>query len=164
MPDLDAGSRTDIDAPIETVFAVVADMELVPRWQPDVRLVECLERDAAGRAAVVFAELQTPIRSARARLRISYAEPTTVSWTLEQGDLKAFEGNWTLTDLGDGRTRAEYAVRIDFGRRLGLLLRGPAGKAMGGAAVSSMPDKLKAFVESGSTGAAHAEVAAVAGP
>lgn len=48
---------------------------------------------------------------------------------------------WTLSDLGDGHTRAHYAVRIDFGRRLGLLMRGPAGAALRGAAASSMPGK-----------------------
>jgi hypothetical protein len=34
-------------------------------------------------------------------------------------------GWWDLEDLGDGRTRATYALEVDPGRMLGMLLRGP---------------------------------------
>lgn len=143
----DGESWADIDAPIDVVFAIVADLELVPRWQPDVKVSKCLERDEDGRAVLVHTELETVIRRTEARLRVSYDDPTQVSWVMEKGDAAAFEGSWTLTDLGRGRTRAQYTVMIDFGRRMGMLVRGPAGKALQGAAVSSMPDKLKCYVE-----------------
>lgn len=63
-----------------------------------------------------------------------HALESTISEVVRRLYLDAFEGSWTLLDLGDGRTRAQYAVTIDFGRELGLLLRGPAGKALRGAA------------------------------
>lgn len=155
MAALDADSWADIDAPITVVFAIVADLELVPKWQPDVKVARCLQRDEDGRAVLVRTEMETVIRRAEAHLRISYSEPSTVSWVMVDGDVQAQEGSWTLQDLGDGRTRVHYAVKIDFGRKLGLLLRGPAAAALRDATVSSMPDKLKTYVEQHADGSAR---------
>ena len=149
---MDGGSWADINAPIEMVFAVVADLELLPQWHSDVRSAECIERDPAGRVEVLLLVLETVVRRTEASLRFEYVEPTSVSWTMERGDVRAFEGSWTLLMLPDGRTRASYAVTIDFGRKLGMLLRGPGGRALGNAAVSSLPRKLKAFVEQSTAG------------
>ena len=55
-----------------------------------------------------------------------YDEPTSISWVQEKGETKSLTGSWTFEDLGDGRTRATYALDADPGRLLGLLLRGPA--------------------------------------
>lgn len=154
MPDFDSASAADINVPILEVFGIVSDIESVPLWQPDVKHVECRERDAVGRPTLVHTCLETVLRRTEALLRFSFEEPRCVSWVMEEGDAKAFEGSWTLTDLDGVRTRVEYAVTIDLGRGFGMLVRGPAGKALGGA-VSSMPKKLKAFAE------AEAAVAAV---
>lgn len=147
MPDFDGASRADVHVPILEVFAIVSDIERVPLWQPDVKRVECIERDTDGRPSLVHTHLDTVLRRTEALLRFSFEEPHRVSWVMEEGDAKAFEGSWTLADLGGARTRVDYAVTIDLGRGFGMLVRGPAGKALGGAAVSSMPRKLKAFAE-----------------
>lgn len=147
MAAMDGQSSCVIDAPIEVVFAIVADLELVPKWQPDVKVSRCLERDEDGRAVLVHTELETVIRRTEARLRVSYEDPTCVSWVMEEGDVPSFKGSWTLSPVAADRTLAEYAVEIDFGRKLGMLVRGPAGKALKATAVSSMPDKLKNYVE-----------------
>ena len=147
MAGFDGASRADVHVPIHEVFAIVADIERVPLWQPDVKHTECIERDAAGRPSLVHTQLDTVLRRTEALLRFSFVEPHCVSWVMEDGDAKAFEGSWTLADLGGARTRVDYAVTIDLGRGFGMLVRGPAGKALGGAAVSSMPKKLKAFAE-----------------
>ena len=144
---MDGGSWADINAPIDTVFAIVADIELLPQWHSDVELAECLERDPAGRVQVLRLVLETMIRRTEVSLRLSYVEPTIVSWTMEEGNVQGFEGSWTLLARPKGVTRASYAVSIDFGRKLGFLLRGPGARALGDAAVSSLPRKLKAFVE-----------------
>ena len=75
----------------------------------------------------------------RARLRFSYDAPTEIRWEQEKGEVKSLVGWWKLEDLGDGRTRATYALEADPGRMLGMLLRGPVeGKVrdflLGGAA------------------------------
>ncbi len=48
----------------------------------------------------------------------------------EKGDTKSLTGSWAFEDLGDGRTRATYALEADPGRMLGMLLRGPAESAV----------------------------------
>jgi len=146
MADFDTASRADIHAPIDHVFAIVADIERVPLWQPDIKALEIIERDTDGRAVLVNTELETVIRRTQAVLRFSFVEPHSVSWVMEEGDAKSFEGGWSLAALDGARTRVDYAVTIDLGRGFGMLVRGPA-KALAGAAVSSMPKKLKAFAE-----------------
>src|ERR671911_203277 len=66
-------------------------------------------------------EIDAPIER-----RFSYEEPTAIRWVQEKGDTKSLVGSWTFEDLGEGRTRATYALDADPGRMLGLLLRGPA--------------------------------------
>jgi uncharacterized membrane protein len=147
MPDFDGASQADVHVPIREVFAIVADIERVPLWQPDVKHIECIERDRKGRAVVVRTVLETVLRRTEAVLRFEFEEHHRVSWSMEDGDAKTFEGSWTLADLDGARTRVDYAVTIDLGRGFGMLVRGPAAKALGNAAASSMPRKLKAFAE-----------------
>ena len=66
------------------------------------------------------------MKTVRAILRFSYEEPTAIRWVQEEGDTKSLVGSWTFEDLGEGRTRATYALEADPGRMLGMLLRGPA--------------------------------------
>lgn len=120
------GERSvEIDAPIERVFAIAADIEGAPAWQGSLREVDVEARDADGRPEVVNTVNDAKVKSVKTRLRFSYQEPTSIRWVQEKGDVKALTGRWTLEDLGGGRTRATYALEVDPGRMLGMLLRGP---------------------------------------
>ncbi|MEA2255901.1 MAG: hypothetical protein QOG35_1946 [Solirubrobacteraceae bacterium] len=121
------GERTvEIDAPLHRCYEIAADVERAPEWQPAMRSLEVVERDPAGRAALADAEYDATVRTLRVRLRFAYDEPTGVGWNQDRGDVKALHGGWRLEDLGGDRTRATYALEVDPGRMLGLLLRGPA--------------------------------------
>lgn len=139
-------SAAEIAAPVEVVFDHASAFERMPAWQPDLQVVSCLRRDAEGRPSLIYTELETALRRAEATLSITYDEPHRVSWTMTEGNVPAFEGAWHLTPLGDSLTRAEYHLVIDFGS-LGRLVRGAAARALGGAAISSMPIRLKNHVE-----------------
>ena len=134
------GERTvEIDAPLERVFEIAADIENAPGWQASLKDVEVLERDGQGRATRVETESDAKVRTIRSRLRYVYEPFSAISWEQERGDVKALRGSWRLEDLGGGRTRATYGLEVDPGRMLGMLLRGPAeGKVrdflVGGAA------------------------------
>ncbi|MGH2741137.1 MAG: type II toxin-antitoxin system RatA family toxin [Thermoleophilaceae bacterium] len=122
-----SGARTvEIDAPVERCYAIAADIENATSWQVALRDVEVLERDAERRPVLVNTESDTKVKTIRTRLRFSYEPPEYVHWVQEKGDAKSLEGSWRLEDLGDGRARATYALAVDPGRVLGLLLRGPA--------------------------------------
>jgi uncharacterized membrane protein len=121
------GERTvDIEAPIERCFDIAADIRSAPEWQGSLIDVEVLERDDERRAAVVETESDAKVKKVRARLRFTYDKPNRIDWVQEKGETKSLEGWWEFEDLGDDKTRATYALVVDPGRVLGLLLRGPA--------------------------------------
>jgi len=126
MGSITAERAVGIAAPLERCYAIAADIEHAPAWQGALRKVEVLDRDAEGRAVLVNTESDTKVKTIRTRLRFSFEPPEHVRWVQEKGDVKSLQGSWHLEDLGDGRTRATYALAIDPGRILGLLLRGPA--------------------------------------
>jgi len=120
------GDRSvEIDAPIERCFDIAADIEGAPKWQGSLKDVEVLSKDAEGRAEVVETESDAKVKRVKTRLRFSYDKPSRIEWVQEKGDVKSLRGWWDLEDLGDGRTRATYALEVDPGRMLGILLRGP---------------------------------------
>jgi uncharacterized membrane protein len=149
MATISGSAATEIDAPIDAVYAVAADGEGAPRWQSEIQVAECLERDADGEQLRVRMETETPIKRLGSTLRYSYERPNRVSWTQEDGDLKSVTGSWELEDLGADTTRAIYTLEVDPGRILGMAMRGPVVGVLRGRMVDSMPAKLKDFVEGG---------------
>jgi hypothetical protein len=147
MGTIDGSASSEIEAPIAAVYAVAADVEGSPRWQPEIKLAECIERDRAGQQVLVRMETDAKVRRLGSTIRFSYEEPTRIGWIQEDGDLKSVEGSWELEDLGGGRTRATYQLEVDLGRMLGMVIRGPLVGVLRGQLVDSMPDKLKRFVE-----------------
>ena len=144
---IEGSATTEINAPIAEVYAVAADVENSPKWQPEIKQAEVVERDAAGNQVLVRTEADGKVRTLNSTLRFSYDEPNGLSWRQEEGDLKAVEGNWKFEDLGDGRTRATYWMETDLGRMLGMVIRGPLVDLLRKQLVETMPGKLKGYVE-----------------
>ena len=151
MGIVDGSASTEIEAPIESVYEVAADVEGSPRWQPEIKVAECLERGGDGEQALVHMETDAKVRTLGAEMRFSYEPPTRISWAQEDGDLKSVEGSWELEDLGEGRTGVTYSLEADLGRMLGMVIRGPVVGVLRGQLIDSMPEKLKRFVEDEST-------------
>ena len=144
---IDGRASTEIDAPIEEVFALAADVEGSPRWQPEIKRAECLQRNDDGHQVLVRTETDAKVRTLGSTLRFGYDDPTGISWEQTDGDLKSVRGSWELEDLGDGRTKATYWMEVDLGRMLGMVIRGPLVGVLRGQLIESMPGKLKAFIE-----------------
>lgn len=145
-----AGSASaEVDAPLDEVWAAVADVESAPDWQGGLNDLEALERDESGRPTLVETETDAKVKAVKALVRFHYEGPTRLSWTQEKGDLKSVEGSWELEDLGGGRTRATYAIDADPGRVLGMLIRGPVEGVVRDMLVNARPGELKAHVEGG---------------
>ena len=144
------GERTvEIKAAPHHVYAVAADIELAPEWQPALKDVEVHERDAERRAMTVETESDAKVRTIRSRLRFAYQEFTAITWEQERGDVKALHGWWHFEELGGGRTRATYGLEVDPGRMLGMLLRGPAEGKVRDFLVGGAAEGLKARTEAG---------------
>ena len=144
------GERTvEIDAPIERVFAIAADIDHAPEWQPSLTDVEVLARDGERRATSAETENDAKVRTIRSRLRFTSDEFTAITWEQERGDVKALHGWWRFEDLGGDRTRAVYGLEVDPGRMLGLLLRGPVEGKVRDYLVGGAAEGLKARAEAG---------------
>jgi ribosome-associated toxin RatA of RatAB toxin-antitoxin module len=149
MGHLGGSASADVDAPLADVWAVVEDVASAPEWQGGLVAVSALEHDDEGRPTLVETENDIKVRHVKTQVRFRYDAPTTLAWTQVKGDLKSVEGSWTLEDLGDGRTRATYALDSDPGRLLGALIRGPVESAIRSMLVNARPGELKQRVEAG---------------
>lgn len=144
---ISGSATTDIDAPIQKVYEIAADAAGAPRWQPEIKAAEVLERDAQGQQILVEMKTDLKVKTVDVVMRFSYDEPRGLSWVQQKGPLKSVEGSWAFEDLGNDRTRATYEMTVDLGRTLGLVIRGPLVGLLRGQLIESMPDKLKTFVE-----------------
>jgi carbon monoxide dehydrogenase subunit G len=147
MGVLAGSSSAEIDAPIAKVWEAVEDVEKAPDWQGGMKDLETLERDGEGRPSLVETEADAKVTTVKTKVRFAYDGPTRLSWEQEKGDLKSMVGSWELEDLGDGRTRATYALEGDTGRMLGMLIRGPVESKLIDVLVNARADELKAYVE-----------------
>lgn len=152
MAHLGGSASSEIDAPLEDVWAIVEDVLTAPEWQGGLDAMSALEHDGEGRPTLVETENDIKVRRIKARVRFTYEGPTRLSWTQEQGDMKSVEGAWELEDLGEGRTRATFRLDADPGRMLGMLIRGPVEAATRAIFVSGRPGELKRRAEESQRG------------
>jgi ribosome-associated toxin RatA of RatAB toxin-antitoxin module len=146
---LSGSSSAEIDAPLEKVWEIVADVESAPDWQGGMKDLDALEHDDEGRPTLVETAADAKVTTVKTRVRFSYEPPTRLSWTQEKGDFKSIDGSWELEDLGDGRTRATYSLTGDTGRVLGMVIRGPVEDKLRDMLVNARAGELKAHVERG---------------
>jgi carbon monoxide dehydrogenase subunit G len=149
MANLTGSSTAEIDAPIERVWELIADVESAPSWQGGLKAVHALERDDEGRATLCESETDGKVRTIKTTVRFSYDPPARLSWVQVKGELKSLDGNWSLDDLGDGRTRATYSLEADLGRMLGMVIRGPLLDMLRGMLVNARAGELKRQIEAG---------------
>lgn len=149
MSTLTGSSSAEINAPLDQVWAVIADVEKAPEWQGGMNGLTALQRDGEGRATLTDAVADIKVASVKSVIRFDYsAGPTRLSWSQEKGELKAVDGAWVLEDLG-ASTKATYEIEVDFGRMLGALVRGPVEATIRSMLVASRANELKARVENG---------------
>ena len=146
MGIIEGESTAEINAPIETVWALVQDVEKAPQWQNGLVDMEALERDDAKRAVVCESSTDAKVTQIKARVRFKYSAPEMLEWIVEKSAMKSTEGSWKLVDLGGGRTKATYWLRCDLGR-IGLVVRGPLVDALRGQLVGARADELKKAIE-----------------
>lgn len=149
-----AGDRSvEIDAPIQHVFAIAADLDHAPAWQGSLRDVSVTRTDSAGRAAEADMVNDAKVAQLKSRMAFSYDEPRSMRWHQLKGDVKDVEGSWRFEELGEGRTRATYALSVDPGRVIGMLLRGPVAEQVKNLLLSGAAEGLKRKSEETAPGA-----------
>ncbi|HWD64688.1 MAG TPA: SRPBCC family protein [Solirubrobacteraceae bacterium] len=149
MAGLEGESTSEIDAPIEAVWELVADVERAPDWQGGLKSLIAVQHDDDGRVVLADVEIDGKVRTIKGRMRFTYDGPTRLSWVQETGDVKGVNGSWELVDLG-GTTRARYHTEVDLGR-IGLIIRGPAVGALREQLAGARASELKREVERGAS-------------
>jgi ribosome-associated toxin RatA of RatAB toxin-antitoxin module len=149
MATITGSSTAEIHAPLDTVWALVEDVERAPDWQGGLKGMRAIDRDDAGHAILCETESDAKVRTIKSTVRFAYAPPSTLSWTQEKGELKSVDGRWELEDLGGDRTRATYKLDVELGRMLGMVIRGPLVDLLRDMLVSARAGELKKAIESG---------------
>ena len=149
MGAMSGSASTEIDAPMDAVWAVVEDVATAPEWQKGLDTITVLERDERGRAVQCETTTDAKLKVFTARVRFSYTSPSELTWTQERGDLRSMEGSWQLEDAGDGRTRATYTLDGDPGVLMGRFLKGALEARIRSILIEGRPGELKARVEGG---------------
>lgn len=145
------GARTvEIDAPIDRVYDIAADIERAPEWQGSMKTAEVVERDDQGRPSLVQTIQDGKVRQVKSLLRFTYHPTERIEWVQEKGDTKSVRGWWDLEDLG-GRVRATYNLEVDPGRTLGMLVRGPVVDKVRDFLLAGAAEGLKRRAEDGAT-------------
>jgi ribosome-associated toxin RatA of RatAB toxin-antitoxin module len=147
MGALNAAAETEIEAPIERVWEIVADVEGWPEWQATITEIDVEERDAANRPSLCEVVFDAKVQTIRTVQRVHYASPHRLSFKQERGSLKALAGSWQLEDLGDGRTKATYALNVEISGMLGMLVTGAVHDKLRERLVTALPGELKARAE-----------------
>ncbi len=148
MAILEGTSSAEIDAPLERVWALVADVERAPEWQGGMRALIGRERDAEDHVLLADTETDAKLRTLKSQVRFTYTPPVRLQWTQTHGDIKSVDGSWELEELGPERTRAAYRLAVDLGR-LGLLIRGPVVDLLRAQLAGARANELKRAVEAG---------------
>jgi carbon monoxide dehydrogenase subunit G len=149
MGNLTGSSTAEIDAPIDQVWALVEDVPAAPQWQGGLKSMRVIERDGDGRAVLCESESDAKVRTVKSTVRFTYNGPTELRWTQEKGDMKSVDGSWQLEDVGGDRTRATYAIEVDLGRMLAMVIRGPLVDLVRQMLAGARAGELKKHAEGG---------------
>ncbi len=147
MAKLSDSASTDIDAPIDAVWAIVQDVASWPEWQGTLGSLDILDEDGDRRAALCAVEFDAKVTTIKMKLACGYAAPTQMTFERTSGDLSALSGSWTLADLGDGRTNATYQLDVNPGGVLNFLLNQERIGKLRATLVDVRPGELKARAE-----------------
>ncbi len=146
MANVTGSASTEIDAPLDAVWASVQDVEHWAQWQSTLGQVTPAARDGEGRVSECDADIDAKVTQISMRLACSYAPPARMSFERTSGDLSSLAGSWTLEDLGGGRTRASYELEVDPGGVIGFLLNAERKEKLRALLVDARPAELKARV------------------
>lgn len=147
MSGLSASASAEIDAGIDQVWAIVADVEGWTEWQATITEIDVEERDAANRPALCEVVFDAKVQTIRTVQRVHYESPHLLSFSQERGSLKSLDGSWRLEDLGEGRARATYTLDVGLSGMLAMLVNGAVADKLRDRLVAGLPNELKARAE-----------------
>ena len=93
---LEAERTWTVEASVEAVYAVIADVERYPDWHPFFGSVDVLERDRDRRAVRATCTHPTPVATLTTEITFTYDPQAEVEARRAEGDLKDIQGLFTV--------------------------------------------------------------------
>ena len=120
-----------IDASPQQCFDAMRDFATYPEWADQVKTVEVLDTDMAGRPERVRFQMDAgPIKDSYTLDYTWAPDGRSVSWSLVKGQIqKAQNGSYVLVG-GDGRTTVTYSLAVDLNIPMIGMLRRKAEKVI----------------------------------
>jgi carbon monoxide dehydrogenase subunit G len=120
-------ATTEIDRPIEEVFAFLADGENDPKFSPRVQRIAKLTDGPTAVGTVYASTVKDAGMKTKREFRITEFEPSTkIRWTeISKNLVTAGEGGYDLTPTSEGRTRLRIFNVLE-GHGVGKLVAGLA--------------------------------------
>src|SRR4051812_48900484 len=108
-----ASTSAVFNAPIKTVFNVIADYSQYPKFLPEVKKVSVI--DTKPDKKLIELELNV-VKTFRYQIWL-YEKPFyEISWKFHTGEFfKENEGFWKLKDLSPDKTQVDYQITAKFG-------------------------------------------------
>ena len=144
-----ASQRSIVQASPQSCFDVVMDVERLPDWASDVKEVDVVAWDDAGRPGDVSFRAAAMGRSTHYTLRYSYgSNPLRISWRLREGDQVArMNGDYEFLPIPGDPDITEVVYELD----VELLVRIPGfvRRRLEAKIVHEAVDDLKYRIEAG---------------
>jgi uncharacterized membrane protein len=140
-----ASSTITIDAPLDDVLAVIADVESYPEWTGQIKSAEVVEPGDDGRPRQARFVMDAGVLKDEYVLEYDWSD-AGVSWQLvgKSSVQKSQQGSYALADKG-GRTEVTYRLAVDIAMPMLGMFKRKAEKMI----MDSALKELKKRVESG---------------
>jgi uncharacterized membrane protein len=141
-----ASSKITIDAPLDEVLAVIADVGSYPEWTGQIKSAEVLDADADGRPKQAKFVMDAGMLKDEYVLEYDWTD-TGVAWQLvgKSSVQKSQTGSYALAEKG-GSTEVTYRLAVDIAMPMMGMFKRKAEKMI----IDSALKELKKRVENGS--------------
>ncbi len=103
-----------INAPVEKIYEVIADVEHYPEFLPEVKSIKVSNKRGNELDAHYVADLG--VKTIKYTVRIKEERPHRLSWTYVDGEfMKDNKGSWLLEPQSDGSVRVTYNIEVTLG-------------------------------------------------
>jgi len=143
MPVDSASGSVIVQAPSETVLAVLRDVAAQLDWVAEITEAELLEEYEDGTPATARFEMSTRLGVDHYTLEYTN-EDDSLSWVMVEGQMqKAQNGSYRLRNLSDGRTEVTLSLEVEHSIAAPGFIRRKIFQAV----VETNLAALKAYVE-----------------
>jgi coenzyme Q-binding protein COQ10 len=106
-------TRTEVfDVDINKFYEALVDYNKYPEFVDGVSGIKVISQDETSAKVEYSINM---IKSFKYIINTKMQKPSSVSWTLDSGDLfKKNDGKWDLKDLGNGKIEVTYSLDVDF--------------------------------------------------